>query len=350
MNWEQMDGIIDLDTMHSQSVTDLTSLNLPSANSGGFGHSSDGNSYSSPSTPESAHSMPAFRRRPSLAPTLGAIDSAGESPDGSPMPIMAGSRRTSLAPDNLWGQTLINNGFTGGPAQQQGRKSSGGNRDPMHVAAAAAAALNAANAASAAGWTAPESWAVKGDEVLDDAEGANISDEEAEDLATLGTGGLNTPLMKYEERRSSLTDTSGLSNVPLSGAGLRPGSAGGTQAKRPNTGNGQTALMSKGTNVSQQNLSRTQADLEGQYTIRIFKPDGTHTTISAPFTHAATDLQQMIAKKPGFATSNAVHRLFLRERGYGKLCSCHLSQSSDRLLQNALLGLTNDLSGFNCCG
>lgn len=252
MNWEQMDGIIDLDTMHSQSVTDLTAVNLPSANSG-FGHSSEGTSFSSPSTPDSAQSMPAFRRRPSLAPTLGAIDSAGESPEGSPMafgPTVPGSRRTSLAPDNLWGQTLINNGFTGGPAQQQGRKSSGGSRDPMHVAAATAAALNAANAASAAGWIAPESWAVKGDEVLDEAQGANISDEEAEDLATLGTGGLNTPLMKYEERRSSLTEMSGLSNSPANNASLRPGSAGGVQGKRPNTGQGQTALMTKGTNVS----------------------------------------------------------------------------------------------------
>jgi len=58
-----------------------------------------------------------------------------------------------------------------------------------------------------------------------------------------------------------------------------------------------------------------------QYNIRISKPDGTHTTIFAPFTHPANELQMIISKKPGFVTTQAPYRLFLRERGYGQYTS-----------------------------
>jgi len=241
MDWEQMDGIVNLDTLtRNTSVSDL-SLTLPTSGILVIG----GDTSSGPTTPDSIPASMLYRRRPSLAPTLGAIDSAGESAEGSPHSAYFAaprSRRASLAPDTgLWGPTS--------PMSNTPRKTSAGMQSAMLAAAAAAAAYNAANAASAAGWTAPESWAVKADEEMEEGHVADPSDEEAEDLASLGSGGISTPVMKYsEDRRTSVGELGAMSNPPVNGAGHRPSSVGNQPQKRPSTGNTGN-LMSKGTNV-----------------------------------------------------------------------------------------------------
>jgi hypothetical protein len=60
------------------------------------------------------------------------------------------------------------------------------------------------------------------------------------------------------------------------------------------------------------------ADSCAQYSLRVFKPDGSHTTIVTPFSQTVAEIQCVVARKPGFVTGKGIHKMFVRERGLGK--------------------------------
>ncbi|GAA6032485.1 hypothetical protein JCM8097_004783 [Rhodosporidiobolus ruineniae] len=157
-------------------------------------------------------------------------------------------------------------------------------------------------------WTAPDSWAVKAEAGVSldhdsSDEDDDVDDEEEElDIETEGSEEGMSPTLDREAKVFGTKPFGALGEgEPGMGLGLRPGTAGGrsvmTRNGRPGTADGETR---KG---SQKN-----------FMVRIFRVDGTFSTLPVPLGATASEMTAMLARKFQ-VNSKTTYALYLRQNG-----------------------------------
>jgi len=151
-------------------------------------------------------------------------------------------------------------------------------------------------------WTAPDSWAVKGDEA--GALEQDTSDEEdpADDADAdedLSEGGLS-PAIGGDGR------TFGAADDPIFG--------------RPGTSNGRPGTKSGRPSTATDRFGR-ERDTKS-FMIRIFRPDSTFSTLPVPLTVTASELTSTLARKFGMNVKSG-YALYLREKGLERRVGAH---------------------------
>lgn len=155
--------------------------------------------------------------------------------------------------------------------------------------------INGIAIAPDAGWTAPDSWAVKTTASLAKEEDSDDDDPRAKS-DTVAPGSLPpTPLIGGE---SATMETTASATATGPGKSWRPGVAVSAQA-------------------SPFAFSRPVMTMAS---IRIHKSDNSHTTLSLPFNTTVSEMQSMVLKKPGFMlTSSKItskgYKLYMRANG-----------------------------------
>ncbi|GAA6009282.1 hypothetical protein JCM10207_004334 [Rhodosporidiobolus poonsookiae] len=148
-------------------------------------------------------------------------------------------------------------------------------------------------------WTAPDSWAVKaeaGASLDHDSSDDEVDDDDEEELETEdGSEEGTSPKVDREVKAFGTMDDGG------TGLGLRSGTSGAhsrmTKAQRPGTADGE------GRKGSQKN-----------FMIRVYRVDGTFSTLPVPLGATASEMTSMLARK--FQVNNkTTYALYQREKG-----------------------------------
>ncbi|GAA94358.1 uncharacterized protein L969DRAFT_96502 [Mixia osmundae IAM 14324] len=294
-NLSSMDGIINFDATPRSASRDMDGI--PPSRTGSF--------LDKP--------YPPGRRRPSTAPSLPAPS------EGAAVFTLADTRSRkapALAGDGIWqaGYGTTFGGIVGKdtPSTQTRRPSyvsSDGNgatdiRRGSTSTMTSVSGVGGVDLASKPGnfvpgaaWTAPESWAVKGDLVPDadstdsdeigDDDGEGEEKQDKDQPGDLDASVISLPAAsRIATRRGSAISLRGQSSGRVDGSTKRPSTGTSTVFRMPN------------------------------FTIRVYKADQVHATISAPVSTTAHELQTMIARRPGFVTlKGASYKIFIREHG-----------------------------------
>lgn len=353
-NLDSMEGIVNLDAMTSAHGSISLDSRSPSFSSVSpaqepdnlFPYPERNASLSSGASPRSA-SGAGFdsslhpHRRPSLIPRRSSIDPNG----GLAFPAMDPSRRTR---DNSFSNSLLgaNNGMGGFWAPNHQGLSALAREQPVspltlmpsrpsfsremssstvttigsagtdRVASIPPGVSNVRDGLAA--WTAPDSWAVKGENGMAEHDSSE-EEEEVDDGATL------EELEELEEggstRARSEIGSIGGDEEPGQRLGLRTmgGPIRSGKAGRPGTADSKSGQK----NVSRGRACEIGAGADGlfgreQFMIRIFRPDSTFSTLPVPLTVTASELVTTLGRKFQ-VNSNSGHALYLREKGLGAL-------------------------------
>ncbi|KAI5474923.1 adenylate cyclase [Pseudohyphozyma bogoriensis] len=156
----------------------------------------------------------------------------------------------------------------------------------------------------AGAWTAPDSWAVKGD-TLDIAHDSSDSESDGD-----GDGGGDGD---GDEDGSE----NGLSPVPTSASVFEKFGVGPPDdllgVARPGTSNGRPGTRS-GRPGTADGLGRNGERGQKSFMVRIFRHDATFSTLPAPLTATAADLTSMLARRFQ-VNANSRYMLYVREKG-----------------------------------
>lgn len=155
--------------------------------------------------------------------------------------------------------------------------------------------INGIPSAPDAGWTAPDSWAVKSSVVPAKEEDSDDDDPHIKDTAALGS---LPPTPQLGGDSATMETTMSATGLPGPGKLWRAGVTTATQTSP---------------------FAHTRSAMT-MASIRIHKLDNSHTILSLPYSTTVSEMQSVILKKPGFMMSNSKvppkgYKLYMRANG-----------------------------------
>lgn len=307
-NLDEMEGIVDLNKNTFSSNYSMSNpyehINAVTAGN----TSANANTAAAaarPGTPPSPSQIPTLRR-PSIGATASKFEFVTtEAQDLSPLGKRLGlSRKESM--DIQSGLQKWPPGVSS-PGMGAANSSNGAARKNSLASLVADrrgsdGTVNGIPLAPDAGWTAPDSWAVKPSDLLYKEEDSDDDDVRIKSDTTALGSLPPTPLLNGDPTDMSGTNfVAGVTNG-FAANGWRPGTAGG----------GQTPQLT---------FSRPANAMAA---IRIHKVDNSHTILNLPYNTTVSEVLNIVAKKPGFIASNSkfpvkAYKLYMRSNGLERM-------------------------------